>query len=53
VLTTMKEAGVDAQGLESEGWLYAQLHLSRPAASSARHAADLEAQPATRTDDSK
>lgn len=35
VLETMKEAGVDARGLESEGWLYAQLHLSRPAGTSA------------------
>ncbi|SCK26922.1 hypothetical protein H181DRAFT_02062 [Streptomyces sp. WMMB 714] len=31
VLRTMKEAGVDPGGLEEEGWLYAQLHLSRPA----------------------
>lgn len=34
VLETMKEAGVDAQGLETEGWLYAQLHLSRPSGTS-------------------
>ncbi|MCT2593218.1 class I SAM-dependent methyltransferase [Streptomyces sp. N2-109] len=30
VLDTMSAAGVDARGLETEGWLYAQLHLSRP-----------------------
>ena len=30
VLGTMAEAGVNADGLEAEGWLYAQLHLSRP-----------------------
>ncbi|MBT2504744.1 class I SAM-dependent methyltransferase [Streptomyces sp. ISL-98] len=31
VLDRMSAAGVDAQGLEAEGWLYAQLYLSRPA----------------------
>lgn len=30
VLDRMSAAGVDAQGLEAEGWLYAQLYLSRP-----------------------
>ncbi len=30
VLESMSAAGVDAQGLEAEGWLYAQLYLSRP-----------------------
>ena len=30
VLETMKEAGVDADGLEADGWLYARLYLSRP-----------------------
>jgi hypothetical protein len=30
VLDTMSAAGVDARGLEAEGWLYAQLYLSRP-----------------------
>lgn len=30
VLDTMSSAGVDARGLEAEGWLYAQLYLSRP-----------------------
>jgi predicted TPR repeat methyltransferase len=30
VLDTLSTAGVDPQGLETEGWLYAQLHLSRP-----------------------
>lgn len=31
VLQTMSAAGVDARGLEEEGWFYAQLFLSRPA----------------------
>ncbi|PWW63542.1 class I SAM-dependent methyltransferase [Actinokineospora spheciospongiae] len=30
VLDTIATAGVDPTGLESEGWLYAELHLSRP-----------------------
>jgi SAM-dependent methyltransferase len=30
VLDTMSAAGVNARGLEEEGWLYAQLYLSRP-----------------------
>ncbi|MFF3403129.1 class I SAM-dependent methyltransferase [Streptomyces sp. NPDC002659] len=30
VLDTMSSNGVDARGLEAEGWMYAQLHLSRP-----------------------
>ncbi|MET7615341.1 class I SAM-dependent methyltransferase [Streptomyces sp. NPDC005408] len=30
VLDTMSSNGVDARGLEAEGWLYAELHLSRP-----------------------
>lgn len=30
VLDRMSAAGVDARGLEAEGWLYAQLYLSRP-----------------------
>jgi SAM-dependent methyltransferase len=30
ILGTLDGAGVDAQGLESEGWLYAQLYVSRP-----------------------
>ncbi|MBZ4014297.1 class I SAM-dependent methyltransferase [Streptomyces purpurogeneiscleroticus] len=30
VLDTMAAAGVDATGLEAEGWLYAQLYVSRP-----------------------
>jgi hypothetical protein len=30
VLERMSAAGVDARGLEAEGWLYAQLYLSRP-----------------------
>ncbi|MFC9124385.1 class I SAM-dependent methyltransferase [Streptomyces sp. NPDC057067] len=30
VLDSLAAAGVDARGLEEDGWLYAQLHLSRP-----------------------
>jgi carnitine O-acetyltransferase len=30
VLDGMAAAGVDPRGLEAEGWLYAQLHVSRP-----------------------
>jgi hypothetical protein len=30
ILDTLSVAGVDPQGLESDGWLYAQLYLSRP-----------------------
>ncbi|WP_070011899.1 methyltransferase type 12 [Streptomyces abyssalis] len=30
VLETMKEAGVDPEGLEADGWLHARLYLSRP-----------------------
>ncbi|MEU9008410.1 class I SAM-dependent methyltransferase [Streptomyces sp. NPDC048479] len=30
VLERMSAAGVDARGLEAEGWMYAQLFLSRP-----------------------
>ncbi|MFD4694762.1 class I SAM-dependent methyltransferase [Streptomyces sp. NPDC058463] len=30
VLDSMAAAGVDARGLEEEGWMYAQLYLSRP-----------------------
>jgi hypothetical protein len=31
VLDRMSAVGVNARGLEAEGWLYAQLYLSRPA----------------------
>ncbi|MCI2422435.1 class I SAM-dependent methyltransferase [Saccharopolyspora sp. K220] len=30
VLDTMSTAGVDPRGLEADGWLYAQLHISLP-----------------------
>jgi SAM-dependent methyltransferase len=30
ILATLEGAGVDAEGLEAEGWLYAQLYVSRP-----------------------
>ncbi|TNC21310.1 class I SAM-dependent methyltransferase [Amycolatopsis alkalitolerans] len=31
ILDTLSSAGVDSDGLETEGWLYAQLYISRPA----------------------
>jgi SAM-dependent methyltransferase len=31
MLETMRQAGVDPEGMEAEGWLYAQLYVSRPA----------------------
>ncbi|WP_070020586.1 methyltransferase type 12 [Streptomyces nanshensis] len=31
VLETMKDAGIDADGLEADGWLHARLYVSRPA----------------------
>ncbi|WP_434588706.1 class I SAM-dependent methyltransferase [Streptomyces sp. A5-4] len=37
VLDKMSAAGVDARGLEAEGWLYAQLYLSRPYGTSEPH----------------
>ncbi|HET6856010.1 MAG TPA: class I SAM-dependent methyltransferase [Streptomyces sp.] len=37
VLDQMSAAGVDARGLEAEGWLYAQLYLSRPYETSQPH----------------
>lgn len=30
ILDTLSSAGVDPQGLETEGWLYAQLYVSQP-----------------------
>jgi SAM-dependent methyltransferase len=33
VLETLAEVGVDPQGLETDGWLYARLFISRPRAS--------------------
>lgn len=30
VLDTLSDTGVDSRGLEADGWLYAQLHISRP-----------------------
>lgn len=30
VLDTLATAGVDPRGLEADGWLYAQLHISKP-----------------------
>lgn len=31
ILDTLSSAGVDPEGLETDGWLYAQLYISRPA----------------------
>jgi hypothetical protein len=41
VLDTMSSAGVDPQGLEAEGWLYAQLYVSRPHGANSRVVLDL------------
>jgi carnitine O-acetyltransferase len=46
VLDTLSRVGVDPRGLEADGWLYAQLYLSRPRVSAERVVVDL----ATRTD---
>ncbi|MBT2487180.1 class I SAM-dependent methyltransferase [Streptomyces sp. ISL-96] len=37
VLDRLSAAGVDARGLEAEGWLYAQLYLSRPTTTTGPH----------------
>ncbi|MBT2400045.1 class I SAM-dependent methyltransferase [Streptomyces sp. ISL-100] len=37
VLDRLAAAGVDARGLEAEGWLYAQLYLSRPTTTTGPH----------------
>jgi hypothetical protein len=37
VLDRLSAAGVDARGLEAEGWLYAQLYLSRPTTPTGPH----------------
>ncbi|CAO5170661.1 hypothetical protein FAIPA1_20437 [Frankia sp. AiPs1] len=36
VLDTLATVGVDPRGLEAEGWLYAELYLSRPRAAATR-----------------
>jgi hypothetical protein len=41
VLDTMAAAGVDPQGLETDGWLYAQLYVSRPRGANSRVVLDL------------
>ncbi|CAJ60458.1 hypothetical protein; putative S-adenosyl-L-methionine-dependent methyltransferase domain [Frankia alni ACN14a] len=38
VLDTLASVGVDPRGLETEGWLYAQLHVSRPRGAAGRGA---------------
>ncbi|GGO79822.1 class I SAM-dependent methyltransferase [Wenjunlia tyrosinilytica] len=43
VLDRMSAAGVDSRGLEAEGWLHAQLYLSRPDDTSAPAAGGLAA----------
>ncbi|MEV6877923.1 class I SAM-dependent methyltransferase [Amycolatopsis sp. NPDC051128] len=42
ILDTLNAAGVDPAGLESDGWLYARLYVSRPEGSAAELAATLE-----------
>jgi carnitine O-acetyltransferase len=41
VLDTLSTVGVDPRGLETDGWLYAQLHVSRPRATRERVFVDL------------
>jgi carnitine O-acetyltransferase len=41
VLETLTAVGVDPRGLEDDGWLYAQLYVSRPRATGERAAVDL------------
>ncbi|MQY06562.1 class I SAM-dependent methyltransferase [Actinomadura macrotermitis] len=41
VMETLADVGVDPAGLESEGWLYAQLYVSRPNGSRERTILDL------------
>jgi carnitine O-acetyltransferase len=41
VLDTLSAVGVDPRGLETDGWLYAQLHVSRPRATRERVFVDL------------
>ncbi|MGP3953648.1 class I SAM-dependent methyltransferase [Streptomyces sp. 7N604] len=47
VLDRMSAVGVDARGLEAEGWLYAQLYLSRPYDTSDPPAGGLDAREET------
>jgi hypothetical protein len=42
ILDTLDAAGVDPTGVESDGWLYAQLYVSRPEGAAAGLAAALE-----------
>jgi hypothetical protein len=41
VLDTLSEIGVDPRGLETDGWLYAQLHICRPRVGRGRTVVDL------------
>jgi carnitine O-acetyltransferase len=41
VVARLRDAGVDPDGLEADGWLYAQLHLSLPSDALASATADL------------
>jgi carnitine O-acetyltransferase len=43
VLDTLSGIGVDPRGLETDGWLYAQLYVSRPHPTTARFFVDLAA----------
>ncbi|MDT3397610.1 class I SAM-dependent methyltransferase [Streptomyces sp. B1866] len=43
VLDTLSDVGVDPRGLETEGWLYARLYVSRPRGTRRRATVDLGA----------
>jgi hypothetical protein len=47
VLDTLATIGVDPRGLEADGWLYAQLHVSRPRGPRIRTILDLAASTGT------
>jgi hypothetical protein len=42
ILDTLSAAGVDPAGLESDGWLYARLYVSRPRGSTKLEFSDSE-----------
>ncbi|WP_018505304.1 hypothetical protein [Parafrankia discariae] len=50
VLDSLTTMGVDPHGLESDGWMYAQLYVSRPRGSSAAHTAGASAASTASTD---
>jgi carnitine O-acetyltransferase len=47
VLDTLSTMGLDPRGLEADGWLYAQLYLSRPRAKEPIAAVDLATRAST------